>query len=60
MMLKKLNQKDHVINLYRPAPVFWPIWISLDHVVMHKHQLGRTIYAANGIQAKFTNTLYIK
>ena len=41
MMLKKLNQKDHVINLYRPTPVFWPIWISLDHVVMHKHQLGQ-------------------
>ena len=41
MMLKKINQKDHVINLYSPAPVFWPIWISLDHVVLHKHQLGQ-------------------
>ena len=30
--------------------VFWPIWVSLDHVVLHKHQLyqQRMIYAPNG------------
>ena len=41
MMLKKTKPERSCDKSVPPNPVFWPIWISLDHVVMHKHQLGQ-------------------